>query len=146
MKKEKKAKHFRRKPQYPGGQQAMKDFLSKELKYPKEALEEKVEGSVMVQFTIDHLGLVAFTRIVSGIGYGCDEEAERVVKQLKFIADKNRGFKSNSTQTLGIHFRLPKKQQSESSISIEYSIRPEDNSQEKEDDPPSNAYQYTIEW
>lgn len=149
MKKEKKPRQFKRKPQYPGGQQAMKDFLRKELKYPQEALAAKIEGSELVQFTVNHLGSVIYTKVISGIGYGCDEEAERVVRALQFAADKNRGYKSKNTQTLGIHFRLPKKQQDQSpAISITYTIGPVESNHapEDKDDDPSGAYEYTIEW
>lgn len=149
MKKEKKPRQFKRKPQYPGGQTAMKEFLRKELRYPQEALKEKIEGSVLVQFTVNHLGQVIRTKVISGIGYGCDEEAERVVNALQFDADKNRGFKSKTTQTLGIHFRLPEKQQDQSpAMSITYTIGPVEShlSPEDKDNDVSGAYEYTIEW
>lgn len=146
MKKEKKEKHFRKRPQYPGGQQAMKNFIRKELKYPQEALDAKIEGSVMVQFTVDQLGEVAHAKIISGIGYGCDEEALRVVQALQFEANKNRGYQSKTTQSIGIHFRLPKKQRDESGITIEYSIRPAEKSEKDRKDSSSDSYEYTIEW
>lgn len=149
MKKEKKPRQFKRKPQYPGGQPAMKDFLRKELQYPLEAREAKIEGSVLVQFTVNHLGAVVHTKVISGIGYGCDEEAERVVNALQFEADKNRGYKSKTTQTLGIHFRLPKKQQDQSpAMSITYTIGPVEShhSPEEKEEDASGAYEYTIEW
>ncbi|HKK76502.1 MAG TPA: TonB family protein [Saprospiraceae bacterium] len=148
MKKEKKARQFKRKPQYPGGQEAMKAFLRKELNYPPTALAAQVEGSVLVQFTINQLGEVIHTKVISGIGYGCDQEAERIVGLLHFKTDKNRGYKSKTTQTLGIHFRLPKKQQGQSpSLQATYTISPaERDTAPGENKNTPGAYQYTIEW
>ena len=92
MKKEKREKDFRKKPIYPGGNSALKQFIKDNLQYPEEALKNKVEGGVIVQFTIDHLGKVTHTKVISGLGYGCDEEAQRVIRLLTFEVPKNRGF------------------------------------------------------
>lgn len=151
MKKEKKDRQFRRKPQFPGGQSAMKQYLQEEINYPPAALEAGIEGSVLVQFTIDYKGEVIFTKVISGLGHGCDEEAERVIRSLRFEADKNRGYHSKTTQTMGIHFRLPrKKDQENAGLTFNYSLstaRPKALPTDQEQDTDSsNAYHYTIEW
>ena len=43
MQKEKKDKHFIQKPVYKGGKKNLKDFITKALKYPEAALNEKIE-------------------------------------------------------------------------------------------------------
>ena len=108
MKKEKKDKHFIKKPVYPGGIKAMREFIASELKYPKEALEQKIEGTVKLRYDIDYKGNVFNTYILSSIGFGCDEEAERIVKKFKFTIDKNRNVKVVFHKDIQIHFRLPK--------------------------------------
>ena len=147
MSKEKKDKHFVKKPYYEGGRQAMKAFISKELKYPKEALQKKVEGTVNVRYTIDHQGKVIDVRIISGPGYGCEEEAERLVKKLKFKVPKSRGVKVQFQKTLQIHFRLPveKNQGSkEANMQLQYNYT----SKERKDDQKgkSGGYEYTIQF
>ncbi|MBK8702003.1 MAG: energy transducer TonB [Saprospiraceae bacterium] len=88
MKKEKKDDSFIKKPFYKGGQKALNDFVYKELKYPKEALEQKVEGVVIIRYEIDFKGDVADAKVLKSLGHGCDEEALRVVRLLKFEVPK----------------------------------------------------------
>ena len=108
MQKEKKDKHFIQKPVYEGGPKAMRAFISQNLRYPKEALQHKIEGTVSLNFTINYQGKVTDVKIVSGLGYGCDEEAIRVVKLLKFQVAKTRKIKVKFQKNLNIHFRKPK--------------------------------------
>jgi len=67
MQKERKDKHFIKKPIYPGGLKAMRALIRKELKYPKEALESKIEGTVYLRYNIDYKGKVTSSKILSGI-------------------------------------------------------------------------------
>lgn len=55
-------------------------YLHKNLRYPSEAKQKKIEGRVIVKFFVDENGKVGDVIIVRGIGGGCDQEAERVVK------------------------------------------------------------------
>lgn len=109
MEKERKEKHFIQKPIYEGGLKAMKSFIKENLQYPKAALDSRIEGTVSLRYTINHKGKVVKVKIISGIGYGCDQEAERLVKELVFSASKNRGKRMVFHKSLQIHFRLPKK-------------------------------------
>lgn len=67
-------------PSFPGGDQALLHFLSKNLHYPSLALESRIQGLVVVQFIIDEKGQISAPSILRGIGGGCDEEAIRVVQ------------------------------------------------------------------
>ncbi len=107
MKKELKDKHFIRKPIYPGGTKAMQEFLKMNKKYPAKALEHKTEGTVTIRYTIDYQGNVINTNVISGVGSGCDEEAQRIVSLLKFNVPKTRKMKVQYHKTIHIHFRLP---------------------------------------
>jgi TonB family protein len=103
----KKDKHFIHKPEYPGGPKAMTDFIYKNLRYPPEAVADNVEGIVLVDYDIDHKGHVVETRVLQGIGHGCDEEACRVVKMLRFEVRKNRGLNVLFHQKARIQFKKP---------------------------------------
>lgn len=51
--------------------------------YPKEALENGIEGTVYVAFDIDSTCAIVNVRILRGIGYGCDEQALEVIQKAK---------------------------------------------------------------
>ncbi|WP_118951098.1 energy transducer TonB [Taibaiella helva] len=69
-------------PKYPGGDAALKKYLCLNLRYPSKAIDEKVQGEVVVSFLIDEQGRISDIAATKGIGYGCDEEAIRVVKAM----------------------------------------------------------------
>ena len=69
-------------PQYPGGMDALYQYVRREIKYPKEARVNGVEGRVNVQFVIEKDGSISHVEAIGGIGSGCDEEAVRVVKNM----------------------------------------------------------------
>jgi protein TonB len=82
-------------------------FLGKNIQYPQRAKEANVEGIVYVQFTVDQNGNVKDVKIIRGIGFGCDEEAARVVNKLpKFSPGKQRGRPVQVQYTLPINFKL----------------------------------------
>jgi TonB family protein len=103
----KKDKHFIHKPEYPGGPKAMTDFIYQHLKYPPEALEARVEGTVLVEYDINYQGKVVDTRVLHGLGHGCDEEACRVVRMMQFEVRRNRGVHVLFHQKAKIQFKRP---------------------------------------
>jgi len=69
-------------PEYPGGDQAMMQFVADNVKYPQEAIDKEVSGRVMVGFVVEKDGSISDVKVVKGIGGGCDEEAVRVVNAM----------------------------------------------------------------
>lgn len=67
-------------PSYPGGVNAVLEFISSNVVYPQAAKKEGVQGKVMVGFIIEKDGSMSDIKVVKGIGGGCDEEAVRVTK------------------------------------------------------------------
>jgi len=96
-------------PVYPGGLAAMKKFVAAHLKYPPAALKAKVEGTVVIRYTLDYTGKVTATKVKSGLGHGCDAEAERVVRLMRFTVPQSSKKKVRIHQDLNVHFKLPKK-------------------------------------
>lgn len=109
MKRKTKPETFIRKPIYPGGKKALDEFIRSNMHYPEEALKQKVEGSVKITYEVDVFGAVSHTVVKGGIGYGCDEEALRLVKLLRFEKKKYRGLHVVFHNTILIHFHLPGK-------------------------------------
>lgn len=67
-------------PVYIGGNAAMAAFLQKNLKYPAQASRANIQGRVFVSFIVGSDGKIEDVKTIKGIGFGCDEEAERVIK------------------------------------------------------------------
>ncbi len=64
-----------------GGRKEYKKYLEQSLTYPKLAMANDVEGKVTIQFTIQPSGQLTDFRVVRGLGYGCDEEVIRLIKE-----------------------------------------------------------------
>lgn len=115
MKKEKRDKDFVHKAFYEGGTAAMKKFISDEMVYPKEAILHKIQGTVKLSFEIDHLGNIHHAKVLAGLGYGCDEEALRLVELMKYQVPKTFKLKVNFQKKINIHFRLKIKKENKTS-------------------------------
>ncbi len=144
MPRERKTKSFLPKPIYRGGGKAMSKFIADQIQYPGEAIQHKIEGTVVLRVQIDYKGKVIGSKIRSGIGYGCNEEAQRVVSLLSFdIDNKVRRGKVLFHRTINIHFQLSKASSkktagSDNQTQLSYVIT------EKKKDKPSTSYNYTI--
>ncbi|MDH3710960.1 MAG: TonB family protein [Cyclobacteriaceae bacterium] len=68
------------KPEPIGGYEKFARFTARRIKYPADAYKNRVSGIVIVQFIVHRDGSTSGAKVVKGIGYGCDEEALRVVK------------------------------------------------------------------
>ncbi|MEE9437695.1 MAG: energy transducer TonB [Saprospiraceae bacterium] len=154
MHKQKKDKHFIKKPIYPGGLKAMRALIEKEMVYPQDAIDNKIEGTVILKYDVNYKGVVTSTKVMGGIGYGCDKEAKRLVKKLKFEIPKGpRRLKIKFGKTIRIHFKLPKKKKISKSDpiltvenqSISYNITStQSQSSNNKSDSKSTTYSYTI--
>lgn len=69
-------------PEYPGGEDALKQFIAEKTNYPEEAQKAGIEGKVYVTFIVDEQGNVADTKIARGVDPALDKEALRVVSEL----------------------------------------------------------------
>ena len=67
---------------FPLGDVGFSNYIFKNLKYPRDAKEKKIEGTVYVSFTVDRDGNVKQPKITKGVGSGCDEEALRLIKEM----------------------------------------------------------------
>ncbi len=67
-------------PEFAGGMEAFRSFLTKNLRYPNAAQRSNVQGKVYLNFTVEPDGSLSNINVVRGIGFGCDEEALRVMK------------------------------------------------------------------
>jgi protein TonB len=134
-------KKFLTLPEYPGGKEAFRKFIKENLRYPAEALEKRIEGEVHISYWVEGNGRVSEAEVTHGIGYGCDEEALRLVKMLKYGNVKNRGMRVKSSMRTRISFKLPPQPQ------IQYQYSRTEKKQEQKVSAPSakGSITYTIQ-
>lgn len=94
-------------PTFAGGMSEMYKFLSKNLKYPAAAQRANVQGKVFLSFIVEKDGSITDVSTIKGIGFGCDEEAERVLKLMpKWIAGMQNGRAVRVRFTMPVVFKL----------------------------------------
>lgn len=94
-------------PSYPGGENARIQFLRNNIKYPKLALQNKIQGKVYISFIVEKNGSLSNIKILQGIGAGCDEEALRVVHLMpKWKPGKTQGREVRVVITMPVNFVL----------------------------------------
>ncbi|MDR0657429.1 MAG: TonB family protein [Mediterranea sp.] len=95
-------------PQYPGGTKALMNFLAYNIRYPKDAAKNKVQGRVVVQFVVDKEGNVINPKITRSVNHELDGEALRVVRAMpKWTPGVQRGKKVSVRYTIPIAFSIP---------------------------------------
>ena len=94
-------------PQFPGGDAELMKFLSKNIKYPTMAMENNIQGRVIVQFVVTKTGAIGEVKVVRSVDRDLDREAVRVCKSLpKFTPGKMNGQAVNVWYTLPVIFKL----------------------------------------
>lgn len=98
-------------PAYPGGDKAMFEFISNNLKYPKSAQGAGTQGRVIVRFVVAKTGEIENVVVLRGFDKACDEEAARVVKMMpKWTPGKQGGENVAVNYTIPIVFKIPPKE------------------------------------
>ena len=94
-------------PEYPGGQAALFEFISKNVKYPEDAVKKKVEGKVFVTFVVDTDGKITDVSLLRKVFPSLDAEAIRVISGMpNWIPGKQKGQVVRVKYTVPIMFRL----------------------------------------
>ena len=94
-------------PQFPGGERGLLDYIAENVVYPQTAIEEAVQGRVFVNFIVEPDGSVSNAKVLRGIGYGCDEEAVRVIESLlTWEPGRRRDKEVRVAMTVPVNFKL----------------------------------------
>ena len=132
----------------------MTGFIYQNLRYPQTAFASGIEGIVNIEYDIDYKGKVVDARVLQGLGHGCDEEALRVVRMLKFDVPTNRGMKVLFHKKVNIQFKRPVVQSlpkeaapTQQQLQLTYMITPTAPPVEPEQEPkPSQTvYSYVVQ-
>jgi TonB family protein len=95
--------------EFPGGIKAWSRFLSAMIRYPAAAKRANRGGTVLVSFVINTNGTIQDIQLKKRIGFGCDEEAIRVIKAMpRWNPAKQDGKAVRSRFTQPITFAITK--------------------------------------
>lgn len=91
-------------PVFPKGDQELYNYVFSNINYSDEAKKKYVEGEVTLSFDVKTDSTVTNVIVISGVGYGVDEEVKRIIQKLKFAPAKQNGtlIKMNTMYTFPI--------------------------------------------
>lgn len=93
-------------PSFPGGAVAMFQFLADNLRYPESAVEDNIQGQVVLKFEIGRDGSVNDVEVIRRLDPALDAEAVRVVRMFPKFQIDGCNLSENVWLTLPIRFRL----------------------------------------
>jgi TonB family protein len=89
-------------PEFPGGLRELGSYIGRNMRYPAPARRANVQGKIFVQFVVGEDGDIRSPKIIKGLGFGCDEEALRVVLSMpKWTPGKQNG------KAVAVQYNLP---------------------------------------
>ena len=89
-------------PQYPGGHEALFEFLSGNVKYPEDAQKQKIQGTVILSFVVKKDGSITDVNVVRSVFPSLDAEAQRVIKAMpNWVPGKQNG------KVVNVHYVVP---------------------------------------
>lgn len=88
-----------------GGTRAYNKYLDANVRYPQEAIKNNIKGKVKVEFSVKTDGSLDDYKVVKSLGYGCDEEVIRLIKDgPKWSPSTENGQPIESTVLVGVKF------------------------------------------
>jgi TonB family protein len=125
-------------PQIAGGKETLQKYIEANLTYPEEARDKRIEGIVYLTAEIDDNGKVIQVEITKGLAGGCNDEAIRLIKNIRFGGVRNKGLRVKTKKQFRIKFQLPPE------TVVNYSLIT------KKDEKPQTetikSYSYTIQF
>jgi len=94
-------------PQFPGGAPKLFEYLSQNIRYPKEAMESNTQGRVIVSFVVCKDGSICDAKVVKSVSPALDAEGLRVISSMpNWTPGSQKGQPVNVKYTVPISFRL----------------------------------------
>ncbi len=104
-----------KKPSFPGGSDSLEAYFQKNITYPPDAIADKAEGRVVVEFIVEPTGELTNIRIVRSRHPALDKEAVRIIETMpKFIPGERNGRKVRTIYVLPVPFSMPEETPSDS--------------------------------
>jgi TonB family protein len=94
-------------PEFPGGDGERMQYLMNNTRYPQQARENGIQGTVYVTFVIETDGSITDIRILKGVGGGCDEEVIKLIKNMpRWKSGTQNGKPVRVQYNMPVKFRL----------------------------------------
>lgn len=94
-------------PEFPGGMDALMQYLTKNIRYPSRAQENNIQGRAVLKFVVSKDGSVSNVSVVKSLDPDCDKEAVRVISNMpRWKPGKQSGKPVNCYFTCPVLFRL----------------------------------------
>jgi len=90
-------------PFFPAGDQALYTYLFNNIHYSDSAIAKKINGNVMISFDVMPDSTHTNTMVLSGVGYGIDEEIIRLLEKLKYAP----GIQSGQATKMNVILTVP---------------------------------------
>lgn len=89
-------------PKFPGGEEAMKEFITERVEYPQEAREKEIEGTVIVGFVVEKDGRLTDIEVLKKVHPSLNQEAVEVVERMpKWEPGRQKG------RNVRVHMKVP---------------------------------------
>ena len=99
--------HYETQPEFPGGMEALMDYLKANIRYPQEAKERGKQGRVIVQFIVEEDGTLTGEQVLKPVDPQLDAEAIRIARSMpKWKPGETRGKPTRMRFTFPVSFRL----------------------------------------
>lgn len=94
-------------PEFPGGREALMDFLSQNIIYPKKAEDAGIQGRVIISFTVSENGSIINPVVKQSVNPDLNAEALRLIKKMpRWIPGTSKGKDISVNSELPFNFRL----------------------------------------
>jgi TonB family protein len=94
---------------YPKGEDALYKYFFDCIYYTEEAIKNEVESEVMLSFTVGFDSTITNIKVITGPGFGVDDEVKRCLSKLKYAPALENGVKMRSQQMLTVPVRAYKR-------------------------------------
>lgn len=95
-------------PSFPGGEEALQEYISTNMKYPQAAADNGIEGIVNVEFTVLKDGSIGRIKIARMLDPDLEQEAIRLVKSMPaWTPAEKGGVAVDQNVTVPVKFTLP---------------------------------------
>lgn len=95
-------------PTIPNGMAGLPAYISKEMRYPNEAMRYSLEGTVKLEFVVEPTGSITNMHVLQSVGGGCTDEAMRLLYRIPWQPALKDGKRVRSVLQVPIRFDLPK--------------------------------------
>lgn len=94
-------------PEFPGGDEAFRQYLADSIRYPEQAVADSIEGLVVCRMVIHKDGSVSDAEVLRGVDPLLDAEAVRVIEAMpKWTPGKVKGEAVDAYLPVPVVFRL----------------------------------------